>query len=160
MIPTLSSQLLPTLFFPSSPFPFTLLPPLHPSPPILPTYLLHFPYPTLLSPPLPSHPIPSPPLTPLPSPTRSPVLPYPSFPQPTSLASPTLLYPPLLYPTLLSSPLCYATLSSPPLRYLRCLSVSLSICAHTLTGLAGRKTDSYIYSAHVLVDRQTVGRTD
>ena len=123
-----------------------------PSPRILyPTFLHSLSYST--PPLLHSHRLPSPPLVPLPFPTRSHTLPYPSSPHP-SLTSPTLLY--LPYSTL------YATVSSPPLRYLRCLSVCLSIClsARTLIGLAGRRTDSDTDSAHVLVYRQTVGRTD
>ena len=116
MLPVLSSQLLPIPFIPFFPSPLPFLPPLHFLPPLsydtLP-YLLYLPYPTLLSPLLPSHRLPFPPLVPLSFPTDP--IPYHCTPPLTPL--PSLPSPPRLCFTL-----SYSTLSSPPLRYLRCLS--------------------------------------
>ena len=174
MLPALSSQVPPHPFHtflplasPGLPSPLLSSPPLPSSLPspssrpslriLYPTYstlptlpILPLPYPRIASPPLRSFPFPS-----LPDP-----IPYPIPPPLTpllTLTSPTLVYSPLLYP------LRYATLPSPPLPFATfavCPCVWLSARTPIHVGLAGRKTGSDTDSAHVLVDRQTVGRTD
>ena len=183
MLPALSSQVPPPLSYLSSPrlasplplFPSPRLPsPLLSSPPFLPPSPLLPPAPLLgystlptlpslpslsysTPPPLPSHRLPSPPFIPLPFPTRSHTLPYPFTPHSTShshLPDPSLLSPTLPFT------LRYATVSSPPLRYLRCLSVCLSVCTHTNTCRFGRQKDGQRHRQRACTRRQTNGRTD